>query len=117
MFGVRKASKEFAVALREILDENSRLKAENAKLRDFARSAWQVLTHNEPLFVWKDMEADARELGIDGVIEGLDMVVDFGDAKDKPNEAIARQTINIDSSIREMRMLIADGICNIGREC
>lgn len=54
---------------------------------------------------------------IDGVIEGLGMVVDFGDAKDKLNKAIARQTIDIDSSIREMRMRIAEGICNIGREC
>jgi len=103
---------EFEEKLCEILDEKSRLKAENSKLRDFARSAWQVLTHNEPLWVWNDMEADARELGIDGVIEGLGMVVDFGDAKDKLNEAIARQTVGIDSSIREMRMRIADGICN-----
>ena len=50
--------------------------------------------------------------GIDGVIEGLGIVVGLGDAKNKLNEAIARQTIGIDSSIREMRMRIADGICN-----
>lgn len=34
MFGVRKATKEFCATLREISDENSRLKAENAKLRE-----------------------------------------------------------------------------------
>lgn len=46
--------------------ENARqIMGENAKLRDFARSAWQVLTHNEPLWVWKDMETDAHELGIE----------------------------------------------------
>lgn len=43
MFGVRKASKEFAVALREILDENSRLKAENEKLKKAAERDADVL--------------------------------------------------------------------------
>ena len=51
-------------------------------------------------------------LGIDVVIEGLGTVVDLGDTNDKLNEAIVRQTIGIDSSIREMRMRIAGGICN-----
>ena len=34
MFGIRRATKEFCATLREISDENSRLMAENAKLRE-----------------------------------------------------------------------------------
>ncbi len=37
----------------------------NAKLREFATLAWRIMTRNEPLFVWKDMVEDARELRIE----------------------------------------------------
>lgn len=48
----------------ELMDENDKLKLENAKLRKFATLAWQVLIRNEPLLVWQGMVNDARELGI-----------------------------------------------------
>ena len=44
---------------------HARDKDENAKLREFATLAWQVLTRNEPLYVWQGMVNDARELGIE----------------------------------------------------
>ena len=42
-----------------------RLYNENAKLREFATLAWQILTRNEPMHVWQGMVDDARELGIE----------------------------------------------------
>lgn len=51
-------------------DEIATLKDKNAKLRKFATLAWQVLTRNEPLFVWQGMVDDARELGLEEMVDG-----------------------------------------------
>ena len=59
---------ECETAQKEIFDymeQRDNLRAENAKLRKFAALAWQTMTRNEPMFVWKDMVEDARELGIE----------------------------------------------------
>lgn len=49
MFGVRRATKELCATLREILDENSRLKDENAKLREFAQAMAEVAYEGQML--------------------------------------------------------------------
>ena len=56
----------------ELESENASLRGavegfaeQNDKLREFATLAWQVLTRNEPLYVWQGMVDDARELGIE----------------------------------------------------
>lgn len=41
------------------------LEAENAKLREFATETWELLTCNEPAFVWKGLQEKAHELGIE----------------------------------------------------
>ena len=41
------------------------LEAENAKLREFAAETWELLTCNEPVFVWKGLREKARELGVE----------------------------------------------------
>ena len=41
------------------------LEAENAKLREFAAETWELLTCNEPVFVWKELQEKARELGVE----------------------------------------------------
>lgn len=56
----------------ELLSQNARLKAENAKLREFATETWELLTCNEPVFVWKELQELACNLGIE--------VPDAGDA-------------------------------------
>lgn len=38
---------------------------ENAKLLKFAITAWELLTCNEPVFVWSGLQEKARELGIE----------------------------------------------------
>lgn len=43
----------------------SDLEAENAKLREFATETWELLTCNEPIFVWKGLREKARELGVE----------------------------------------------------
>ena len=43
----------------------STLQAENAKLREFATETWELLTCNEPVFVWKGLQELARNLGIE----------------------------------------------------
>lgn len=65
MFGVRKATKEFCATLREILDENSRLKAENAKLRELVRDMYKTVKSDDETF------ADLRKIAID------ELYVDF----------------------------------------
>ena len=54
-----------ATELRRVRSAWKKDRDENAKLREFSKSTWRVITYNEPLWVWKDMEADARELGIE----------------------------------------------------
>ena len=50
MFGIRRATKEFCVTLREISDEHSRLKAENERLRELALKNWYIaLSEREAL--------------------------------------------------------------------
>lgn len=56
MFGVRKATKEFCATLREILDENSRLKAENAKLRELCGGMCDLLPHAD----WPSTKCDEK---------------------------------------------------------
>ena len=46
------------------------LRLENAKLREFAALAWQIMTRNEPLHVWQGMVDDARELGLEEMTDG-----------------------------------------------
>ena len=41
------------------------LKADNEKLRELASEAWELLTCNEPAFVWSGLQEKARELGIE----------------------------------------------------
>lgn len=43
----------------------AQLKAENAKLCEFATETWELLTCNEPVFVWKGLQELARNLGIE----------------------------------------------------
>jgi len=43
MFGIRRATKEFCATLREISDENSRLKAENAKLKELVSDMFEEI--------------------------------------------------------------------------
>lgn len=57
MFGVRRATKEFCTTLREILDENSRISAENAELRDLVRTMMQFFEDGD----WCDKCDHARE--------------------------------------------------------
>ena len=40
-------------------------RVENAKLRKFATETWELLTCNEPVFVWKGLQELARNLGIE----------------------------------------------------
>ncbi len=48
MFGVRKAAREFVDVLREIQRENDRLKAENARLREFATETIRLMQADGP---------------------------------------------------------------------
>ena len=50
---------------RAIMAELERLRTENAKLREFATETWELLTCNEPVFVWKGLREKARELGVE----------------------------------------------------
>lgn len=43
----------------------ARFESENAKLREFAIKTWELLTCNEPTFVWKNLQDEARELGVE----------------------------------------------------
>lgn len=49
----------------ELFNLNNQLKAENAELRKFATEVWELLTCNEPNFVWSGLQKKARELGIE----------------------------------------------------
>lgn len=41
------------------------LREQNAKLREFATETWELLTCNEPNFVWSGLQEKACELGIE----------------------------------------------------
>ena len=54
-----------ATLMMEASDIIDRLDAENDKLREFAAEAWELLTCNEPVFVWSGLQEKARELGVE----------------------------------------------------
>jgi hypothetical protein len=60
------------VSRRELCDRIAHLesdledaKGKDAKLREFAAEAWELLTCNEPNFVWSGLQKKASELGIE----------------------------------------------------
>lgn len=65
---VRKAEAENAKLQEQaarLFDKTLELGTENDKLREFATVAWELLTCNEPVFVWSGLQEKARELGIE----------------------------------------------------
>lgn len=56
--GVEKASYIYQSVINEYVTEN-------AKLRDLADRLWQIVTRNEPRFVWAEMVDEARDAGIE----------------------------------------------------
>lgn len=48
-----------------LFDKTLEMGTENAKLREFATETWELLTCNEPNFVWSGLQEKACELGIE----------------------------------------------------
>ena len=70
MAGVKAACKDKKKSelLLEMSEVQSKLEIEerkNAKLHEFAAEAWELLTCNEPNFVWSGLQKKASELGIE----------------------------------------------------